>query len=108
MYRQFLFYELSDEGFYHSLLIAGPKIVLTTPFYLLGHPIGCLWQHQLLGYRFFNLFMVLIMTLAIWIESWECQFPKVKKNQSAFWLYGLLLICLSFGVFFKTPTLSYH
>jgi len=103
VYTAFHFFDFSDEGYLLYLQRAGISGRFLSPFYLLTHYIGVIFNHQLIGYRLLNIGSSFLATF--WI------FWSIKNNvvtKSGRYLVGLTLGFLTLSSVSLIQTFSYN
>lgn len=105
----FHYFELADEGLYLYLGIQGHHAFFLTPYHILGHYVGNLFGHQLLGYRFLRLVVLLGSTAFFGVTGWRLFFKDRKED--SLYAFLIFLVSLMITIFYslvQTMAFSYN
>jgi len=90
------------------MLGQGPEVISLSPFYLLFHPIGELFHHLLIGYRFLSLVLLSISACFLSYTGWLYIKDETHNSTSSFLAFTALTFVSSSMFFLLKPTLSYN
>ncbi len=110
IYSFFYSFDMTDEGYYlYFLQNAHLGLPGISQFHYIGSVFGELWDHQLLGYRFFSLALILPTSYYMALTSVNLSYPKATRQTQLFVvLLGLLssMMYFTFIAMFNYNTLA--
>ena len=95
-------FDFTDEGLYLYLLSHGSVSTFLSPFHIILNPLGTLFNHSLIGYRFLNLVMLLACYLIL-----ANQINGFLKLENRLFLFVWLTLGIPFH-FSDVSTISYN
>ena len=105
-YSFFFNFDTTDDGFYLQLLTTGTQSIFASPYHVIVHDIGSLFNHELLGYRFLTLITLLIAGIAL--VSSSLAFFNIKSNLKQKIILYSMVGTFSYFYFNLLPTFSYN
>jgi hypothetical protein len=102
----FLNYNLSDEAYYHSLLIFGKKIISFSSISIYLHKLGQLFSHEIIGYRLTSLILIYLSALILYLEL--ISYAKISYVDLKKKLIIIFLLLTSFYPIYGLITVSYN
>ncbi len=106
IYRSFFGFDITDEGYLFYLLKTGKSALFMSPYHTLIHPIGALFNHQLLAYRLLGITCVGLTASIVGLLLWKLR-PDTASRLKICSL-AAVLIAVSPVAFSRFTTLSYN